>query len=74
MEIIIFQNSDETIGIIYPTAAGFAALGIQKLGEKDTPTGLPFWIAEETALPADRTMRAAWRLDGTQGDPDGYGD
>jgi hypothetical protein len=73
MQKIIFKNPDNTIGIIYPTAEGYA-LGMQALGEKDTPTGLPFWIVEDTVIPSDRTNRDSWELDGTEGDPDGYGD
>ena len=70
---IIFQNADNTIGILTPTAEG-VALGMINLGKKDTPTGLPFWIVEDTEIPTDRTYRNSWELDGTEGTPDGFGD
>lgn len=72
-QVIIFKKADNSIGIIHPTPEG-VALGMQALGEKDTPTGLPFWIVEDTVIPADRTYRDTWELDGTEGTPDGYGD
>lgn len=70
---IIFENADDSVGIINPTAEGIA-LGMINLGKKDTPTGLPFWIVEDTEIPTDRTYRNSWELDGTEGIPDGYGD
>lgn len=72
MKKIIFENIDGSIGIIHPTPEGYA-LEMKVLGEKDTPTGLPFWIVEEEVIPSDRSERDTWELDGTQGPPDGYG-
>jgi hypothetical protein len=73
MKKIIFENLDKTIGILHPTDEGYA-IGMFELGKKDVPDGLPFWIVEDTEIPTDRTTREAWELDGTQGDPDGYGE
>ena len=73
MEKIIFQNSDKTIGIIHPTEEGYA-LGMIALGKKDTPKGLPFWVVNEDVIPSDRSNRDAWELDGSQDEPDGYGE
>ena len=72
MKKIIFENSDKSIDIIHPTPTGYV-LGMKALGEKNTPTGLPFWIVEEEVIPQDRSERNTWELDGTQGPPDGYG-
>lgn len=73
MQKIIYKNEDDTIVIIHPTQQGLDIFGINELAVKDTPSGLPFWIVDETVIPVDRTYRSAWRLDGTEGEPDGYG-
>ena len=73
MEIIIFERPDQTVGVLFPTAEG-VALGMIVLGEKDIPEGFPFWVVDSSVLPSDNKYRAAWRLDGTEGVPDGYGE
>jgi len=73
MKKIIFQNPDNSIGIIHPTNEG-RDLGMINLGKKDTPKDLPFWVVEEETIPSDRTNRDAWELDGTQGEPGGHGE
>lgn len=73
MKKIIFENSDKTIGVLHPTKYALSLFGIDAIAVKDTPTGLPFWIVDESEIPTDRTNREAWELDGTQGEPDGYG-
>lgn len=71
-QVIVFKNTDDSIGVIHPTPEG-VALGMQVLGEKDTPTGLDFWIVEDTVISSDRTDRDKWELDGTEGVKDGVG-
>jgi len=73
MKKIIFENPDKTIGIIHPTSEALTMFSIESIAIKDTPPGLPFWIVDESEIPTDRNNRDAWRLDGTQGEPDGYG-
>lgn len=43
------------------------------LGAGCVPEGQPFWIMDESILPTDREYRNAWELDGSEGEPDGYG-
>lgn len=33
----------------------------------------PYWLVMETDIPSDRTERNQWVLDGTEGEPDGFG-
>jgi hypothetical protein len=73
MKKIIFENPDKTIGVIHPTQEALSLFGIDSIAVKDTPPGLPFWIVDENKIPTDRANRNAWELDGTQGEPDGYG-
>ena len=72
MKKIIFKNADGSIVILSPTPEG-ESLGMLKLGKKDIPEGLPFWIVEDTVFPTDKTNRNKWVLDGTEGRPDGTG-
>lgn len=70
---IIFKNEDNSIGIITPTSEALTFATIEQIAEKDVPFGMPYWIVDESVIPTDRTARNQWRLDGTQGEPDGYG-
>ena len=70
---IVFKNQDNSIGIITPTSEALTFVTIEQIAEKDVPLGLPYWIVDESVIPTDRTARNQWRLDGTQGEPDGYG-
>lgn len=71
MQKIIYENADGTIGVITPVVLDY---GIDALAKKDVPAGLPYWIVDESALPASREYRDAWRFDhDTMGDPHGYG-
>lgn len=82
MKRIIYENQDGTIGILIPTPdcidmltaqAGYVDAALVLIAEKDVPHGLPYWIVDTAVIPADRTDRNQWRLDGSQGEPDGYG-
>ena len=73
MKKIIFENPDKSIGVIHPAKDALEKFGIEAIAKKDTPSGLPFWIVDESEIPTDRTDRDAWELDGTQSEPDGYG-
>jgi len=70
---IIYKNADDTIAILIPTPEALVFATIEQIAEKDVPFGLPYWIVDASVIPTDRTARNQWRLDGTQGEPDGYG-
>ncbi len=67
MQIVVYKRTDNTLGIL--NAPG----DLQAAADKDVPAGLPYWIIEDTELPADTAKRNKWKLDGTEDPPDGYG-
>lgn len=73
MECIISENSDKTIEILIPTVQALQLFDLKTIGEKSIFLGLPFWVKEESVLPSGYSDRNAWRLDGTEGKPSGYG-
>ena len=70
---IIFKNKDNSIGIITPTSEALSFATIEQIAEKDVPKDLPYWIVEDSVIPADRTFRSAWEVDESFGEPDGFG-
>lgn len=71
--LIIFQNQDLSICILSPAPGMLETHSLESLGMKDVPEGLPFWIVDESEIPADRTFREAWEVPQDWGPPDGYG-
>ena len=68
---IIYQQTDQSVAILIPAECG---LTLEQIGQKDVPSGAPFWIVDASTIPADRTFRDAWELDeAAMGVPDGYG-
>lgn len=63
--------------VIYPTETGIAVItptGVLPIGEvarKDVPAGKPYLIVADSAVPTDRSLRAAWEADFSA--PHGYG-
>jgi len=71
MQVIVFENIDGTVEILSPMDTRH---GIDALAKKDVPSGLPYWIVEDSALPQSREYRDAWRIDhDVMGSPHGYG-
>ena len=73
MQRIIYKNTDDTLAIIIPVPKALTFATIEQIAEKDVPHGLPYWIVDTEIIPTDRTERNQWRLDGSEGDPHGYG-
>jgi hypothetical protein len=68
---ILFQPPGAVVHVLIPVECG---LTLEEIGVKDVPEGLPFWIVDIEAVPADRSFRAAWELDpGTLGPASGKG-
>ena len=73
MKIIIFERQNKKISRFY-SVKNHDDENLMILAKQITPKGLPFWIVDESEIPTDRTNREAWELDGSQGEPDGYGE
>lgn len=56
MKRIIYLNDDGGVSIIIPAESVEAAM-------KDIPSGKPYLIVEDDAIPSDRTFREAWTAD-----------
>ena len=70
---IIYENQDKSIAILTPTQEALSFATIQQIAEKDVPHNLPYWIVEDDTIQSDRTNRDAWKLDGSEGEPHGFG-
>jgi hypothetical protein len=56
---ILFQNTEGGLSVIHPTGA----TPVEDLCHKCIPSGTPYLIVEDDAIPADRTFRDAWEAD-----------
>lgn len=71
-EIILYQLPGVPVSIVMPCLCN---LSIIEIGRKDVPSGVPFWVVDESYLPKDRSNRNAWLLDtDSMGEPDGFGE
>ena len=70
---IIYKNLDNSVGVIIPTQEVLGFATVIQVAEKDVPTGLPYWIVEDSVIPENRTFRSAWEIDENFGKPDGFG-
>ena len=70
---IIYKNLDNSVSILIPTEEVLKFATLLDVAEKDVPKDLPYWIVEDTVIPADRTFRSAWEIDESFGEPDGFG-
>ena len=73
MNIVIYKNIDNSITILIPAKEVLASVGIQAIAEKDVPHNLPYWFADVSQIPSDRSARDAWEIDESLGTPDGFG-
>lgn len=60
---IIFKNEFGGVSIIHPTEEALQIMTIEQIALKDVPTGTPFAIVPDDAIPTDRTFRDAWTVD-----------
>jgi hypothetical protein len=73
MNRIIYKKPDNSVAVIIPAQEVLDAVGLASIANKDVPEGLPYWFADETEIPSDRSARHLWVMDESAGDPDGYG-
>ena len=64
---IIYPNEAGGIAVIYPVGG----LPVEEVARKDVPAGVPYLIVDPSAIPTDRSFRAAWEADFSE--PHGYG-
>jgi hypothetical protein len=69
--VVIYEKQDKTIAVLTPTQEALSFATIQQIAEKDVPHNLPYWIVDKETLPKEPIE--LWQLDGTQGNPDGFG-
>jgi hypothetical protein len=69
--VVIYEKQDKTIAVLTPTQEALSFATIQQIAEKDVPHNLPYWIIDKETLPKEPIE--LWQLDGTQGNPDGFG-
>ena len=68
-KLIAYKNSDGNIAIVYPVLE--CGLTLEQIAQKDTPSGAPYLIADESDIPSDHTNFNAWVADFSS--PDGHG-
>lgn len=73
MNRIIYKNQDNTVAVLIPAQEVLDIVGLKAIAEKDVPQDLPYWFANESDIPSDRSMRDAWEIDGSLREPDGFG-
>jgi len=66
-KIIIFNQENGIVGVLIPCTN---ELSILKIGEKDIPKNIPFWVINYEDLP--NTPQETWILE-DMGKPSGYG-
>lgn len=69
----VYKNNDNSICVVIPTKEALSKHSIETIALKDVPTGVPFWLVENSEIPTDRTFRDAWEIPEEWGEPDGYG-
>ncbi len=71
--IIAYADNTDFVYLVHPTQEALESHSFMTVALKDVPHGLPFWMVDESEIPADRTFRDAWEVPEEWGPPDGYG-
>lgn len=61
MKVIIHKNETGGVSVVFP--ADNCGLTVEEIALKDVPTGVPFKIIDDSALPDDHTFFNAWTVD-----------
>ena len=73
-QLFLTENDTGGVSIGYPTPEALETYTILEIALKDTPTGKPFWIVDESEVSSDHTFFNAWELDKEAlREPTGYG-
>lgn len=72
MSKIVYQT-ETGIAIIHPTPEALESITIEEIAKKDVPTGVPYWIVDDSEIPEDRIFRNSWYFEADR-EADGVGD
>jgi hypothetical protein len=73
-QLILHKNDTGGVAVCTPTSEALETYSITEIALKDTPTGQPFWIVNESEVSNDHTFFNAWELDvEALGEPTGIG-
>ncbi len=61
---IVYEDANGQVYVVIP--APNCPLTVEQIAAKDTPKGVKYQVVEDTDLPADRTFRNAWQLQGVK--------
>ncbi len=62
---ILYQQPNGVCAIVTPL--GYPTETLEQVIEKAVPSGIPYVLVEDAAIPTDRTYRNAWVIDGGTG-------
>ena len=60
---IVYQTDDGGVAVITPSDEVLQTHTLEKVAEKDVPSGKPYKIIDVSDLPPDRAFRNAWEVD-----------
>lgn len=66
---VVFQVPNGPVIVLIPASRDMTT---KQIAEKDVPSGIPYWVVDESELPS-RDFRDAWTLAEVTKEPDGYG-
>lgn len=72
MDIIIYKNDDNSVGVLIPTKQALSFATIEQVAEKDVPYTLAYKIISKVDLPSNLESYHAWEWDSNT-IPDGFG-
>ena len=69
--VIVFQEKGRPVSVMRPSID--CGLSVLEIGQKDVPSGVPFWIVSDSLVPIGKD-REEWEVNQkTQGEPSGIG-
>ena len=73
MNRIVYKNEDNSISVVMPTKEALKFATIDEIAKKDVPHNLPYWIIDQSEIPAEVELMDAWELSNDIGIPHGIG-
>ena len=60
---IIYKTPENTVTVLCPGPLLVKHSDLEKIAQKDVPTGLKYKIVEDSVIPTDDSFRNAWEVD-----------